>query len=112
MRLAQDSAIESSSRSYDAYLIELGIFDAPKQPIANATVSMTSASDINESNIGGSKQCLVHPNGEHTNSECYKQKDIRATKDITTNALMSALTKLCQDIASQKQQTKALKRQG
>jgi hypothetical protein len=109
---SQDSAMESSSRSYDAYLIELGIFDAPKQPVANATVSMTSAADINESNIGGNKQCLVHPNGDHTNSACYKQKEIRATKDITPYALISAVTKLCQDISSQKQQTKVLNRQG
>ncbi len=73
---------------------------------------MTSASDINESNIGGNKQCLVYPNGEHTKSECYIQKEIRATKDITPYALISGVTKLCQDIASQKQQTKALKKQG
>jgi hypothetical protein len=109
---SQDSAIESSSRSYDAYLTELGIFGTTKPAVANASVSMTSASDINESNIGGSKKCLVHPNGEHTNDACYKQKDIRATKDVSPYVLISAITKLCQDIASQKQQTKALKRQG
>jgi hypothetical protein len=66
--------MESSSRSYDSYLIELGIFEAPQQPIANATVSMTPASDINESNIGGSKQFLVHPNGEHTTLNATNKK--------------------------------------
>ncbi len=55
---------------------------------------------------------MVYPNGEHTNSECYQQKEIQATKNITPYALISAVAKLCQDIASQKQQTKTLKKQG
>lgn len=85
---SQDTATESNSSSYDAYLIELGIFEGANAAVVNSTVSITSEADINQSNIVGSKQCLVH---------------------IPT---VNIEIQLCKDIASQNQPTTALKKQG
>ncbi len=96
----------------DAFLKTLGTSYSTTLVVANAAFLTNDISAINETSIAGHKPCLIHTSGKYTNDECFKQKDIRASSDMTSYKFISALTNIYQENKVEHTRThQALKKQ-